>query len=90
MNNSIEYTIYAKYEITESLIMKTQGGIWKKAKGDYQDRVHSDQMVLVIARWGGWTVWAVAKGKIRGTTGVESTQIRWFLSSQMEEAGLCE
>jgi hypothetical protein len=27
MNNSIEYTIYAKYEITESLIMKTQGGI---------------------------------------------------------------
>jgi hypothetical protein len=36
--------------------MGTQGGICMKAKGEYSDRVHSDQMVLGIVRWGGWTM----------------------------------
>jgi hypothetical protein len=26
-----------------------------KAKGDYQDLVHLDHVVLVIVSWGGWT-----------------------------------
>ncbi len=41
----------------------TQGENCMKAKGDDQDRVHSDQMVLVIVSEEGWTSWAVAKGK---------------------------
>ncbi len=32
----------------------TQGEL-EFAKGDYQDRVHSDKMVLVIVRQRGWT-----------------------------------
>ncbi len=32
----------------------------------------------MIVRQGSWTVCAVAKGKPRGTTRVESTQVRWF------------
>jgi hypothetical protein len=47
-----------------------------KDKGDYKDRVHSDQMVLVLVRRGGLTGRAVAKGKPRGTTRTKSTQIR--------------
>jgi hypothetical protein len=35
-----------------------------KTKGDYQDGVHSDQMVLMIFRRGGWTAWPV-KPQIR-------------------------
>ncbi len=31
-------------------------------QGDHQDRVHLDKMVLVMARQGGWTSIAVAKG----------------------------
>jgi hypothetical protein len=57
-----------------------------KAKGDYQAHVHSYQMVLVIVRQGG----CKAKAKPRGTTGVKSTQIRWFSCSQAGEAGLLE
>ncbi len=48
-------------------------GIWMKAKGDYQDRVHSYQMVFVIVRQGSWTAWPVAKGKPRWTTKIEFT-----------------
>jgi hypothetical protein len=66
----------------------TQEGIWMKAKGDYQDRVHSDQIVLVKVMRGGWTAWAVANSKQRGNTWVKSTQMRWFLGSQVQEAGL--
>jgi hypothetical protein len=90
-NNSKEYTFYAQQ--TESVMYYesskgTQEGIWMKAKGDYQDRVHSDQIVLVKVMRGGWTAWAVANSKQRGNTWVKSTQMRWFLGSQAEEAGL--
>jgi hypothetical protein len=33
----------------------TRGKNCKKAKGDYQDQVHSDQIVLVIVRQVDWT-----------------------------------
>ncbi len=46
-----------------------------KAKGDYQDGVNSDQMVFM----------AVVKGKPRGATGVDSSQI---LGSQAGKAEL--
>ncbi len=32
-----------------------------KLKRDYQAWVHSDEIVLVVVRQGGWTAWAVAK-----------------------------
>ncbi len=60
-----------------------------ESQGDYQDRVYSDQTVLMIVRQGGWSVCEVVKGKPRGTTRVKSTQIRWFSGSQAGEDGLC-
>jgi hypothetical protein len=33
----------------------------KKVKGDHQVGVHSDKMILVVVRQGGWTICAVAK-----------------------------
>jgi hypothetical protein len=45
-----------------------------KAKGGYQDCVHSDQIVLVIVRRGGWIAEAVTNGKPRGTN--ESSPLR--------------
>jgi hypothetical protein len=42
-----------------------KGGTYMKAKEDYPDRVHFDQMVLWVVRRGGWTAWAVAKGNLR-------------------------
>jgi hypothetical protein len=35
-------------------------------------------MVLVIVSWGDWTASTMAKGKPRGITEVEFTQIRWY------------
>ncbi len=32
----------------------------------------------------------MVKNKLRGTTGIKPTQIRWFSCSQAVEAGLCE
>ncbi len=32
-------------------------------KGEYQDRVHSGKVVLVVVRWGGWTAQAAAKDR---------------------------
>jgi hypothetical protein len=57
---------------------KTQRDIDMNAKGDYLDRAYLDQMALRIVRWGGWTAWAVAKGYLRGSIRLKSTQIRWF------------
>ncbi len=34
-------------------------------KGEYEARVHSGQMVLVVVRQGGWTMLTVAKGTQR-------------------------
>ncbi len=56
----------------------------RQHKGGYQAQVHSDQMVLLMARQGGWTTWVMAKrhSKLswvwRGTTRLESTQVRRF------------
>ncbi len=47
-----------------------------KAKGDYQDRIHSDQMVLVIVKQVGWTAWAVAKGNSGGGGAAHQAQVR--------------
>ncbi len=37
-------------------LKENQGGICMKARGDYQDLVQLDQMVLVIVGWEGWTI----------------------------------
>ncbi len=64
-----------KYKQAETILqMKLRGKSSQtencmKAKGDYQNRVHSDQMVLVIVRWGGWKARAVAKSNSRGPPG---------------------
>jgi hypothetical protein len=39
-----------------------------KAKGDFFNRVHSDQMILKIVRQEGWVAWAVAKSNSRGAS----------------------
>jgi hypothetical protein len=50
-------------------------GIYVQAKGDYLDRVHSDQTVLKIVRW---RLSHMSKSNSRGTIRLESTQIRWW------------
>jgi hypothetical protein len=48
---------------------ESQVGVYMKATWDYQDQVHSDQMVLMIVREGGWTTWAIAKSNSKGLSG---------------------
>jgi hypothetical protein len=62
-------------------------GNCKKVKGDYQDQVHLDKMVLVIVKQGGWAKRAVAKGISRRAIWLESPQIRWFSWWQGRKAG---
>jgi hypothetical protein len=58
-----------------------------KAKGDYQDKVHSDQLVLVIVRRGGLDSLSSGHRQTKGSTMAESTRVRWFSGSQLGEAG---
>ncbi len=64
---------------SETVLKWSSGRNWRencmKAKGDYQDQIHSDQMVQVIVRWGGWINWAMAKGNSRGAIRLKTTQI---------------
>jgi hypothetical protein len=48
--NNVQNTLSRDFPTNEA-----QGGrgIYMKAKGDYQDQVHLDQIVLVIVRCGG-------------------------------------
>ncbi len=58
-----------------------------KTKGDYQVRVHSDQMVLMIVRQGGWgplEQWP--KKNLQIAIRLEPTQIRWFSQWSGREA----
>jgi hypothetical protein len=62
--------IYNQCAKAESIIMKAQGELKGECGQKPRGRPsHSDQTVLVIVRQGGWSAWAVAKGKPRGTTG---------------------
>jgi hypothetical protein len=54
----------------------TQGKNCKTAKVDYHDRVHSDQTVLIIVRWGRLDRMSVAKGNAKEAIRLKSTQIR--------------
>jgi hypothetical protein len=58
------------------------GEISRKAKGDYTDRVHSDQMVLRIVRQGSWTIRAVGKGNSRPSARVHSDQMVLMMTIQ--------
>jgi hypothetical protein len=55
-------------------------------KGDCQDWVYSDQMVLKAIGQGGWTTWVVAKGKSRGLSGWNP--LRWDASHDGQIARL--
>jgi hypothetical protein len=53
----------------------------RKAKGDHLGRIHSDQKVLEVIRWGeaGLCYPRLRISKLaQGTIRLESTQIRWF------------
>jgi hypothetical protein len=53
--NSVQYKTSKDHPTVQMKLEGNQGGNCNKANGDYQDRVHSDQMVLVIVKRGGWT-----------------------------------
>jgi hypothetical protein len=59
MQSGIEQrlTVYNIHIYTETILKlnlgETQGEFYMQGKGDYLDRVNSDQMVLEIVRWGG-------------------------------------
>jgi hypothetical protein len=68
-----------KIKYAETVLKWSSGRNWRencmKAKGDYQVQIHSDQMVLVIVRRGGWINWAMAKGNSRGAIRLKTTQM---------------
>jgi hypothetical protein len=56
----------------------------KKLKGHYQAWVHSDMLVLVVARQGGWTVWAVAEDA-QATLGSQEDNWMGKVTTQLKE-----
>jgi hypothetical protein len=65
-----------------ALLCKLSRDILRKAKGDHLVRVHSDEKVLEMIRWEGWSLLSEAKSLklAQGTIRFESTEIRWFSS----------
>jgi hypothetical protein len=53
MSLNAEYSISAQWIIYVNGPKRHSRGILLRAKGDFSDRVHSDQMVLMMARWEG-------------------------------------
>ncbi len=66
------------------------GELKKGIAWGYQYQVHSDHIVLVTVRQGGWTAWMAAKDNSRGAIKLKSTQIRWFSWWPGSETGLHE
>ncbi len=72
-NHIVQYQSYSKITKTVSreqsgyygFLLCTQATFSSKPMGDHVDRVHSDQMVLEMIRWGGWPSRAIAQQRPR-------------------------